>query len=550
MINRKKLSRKLILVWLSACVVTASGCRLSPVLEQVVYEQNHNIDQDQESKDDQEDNQDEDQQMESKKQVDDSESQQGQEKADAVSGDGNAQSDTVYNGSYQDGAETNGTDNTSPENQTEAGGGAGTGTGTDNGGNGSQNGENGNGTGYEPGTTGDKSILDARGVTVKLPENVASVTAPGELGLMVEMLGGADRLLASSNSLTENNLAKQAFSGQGISNVKNWWSGTGTGQISDADFQELLNSKPDVCLELSGSGSFTSEQVTQLENAGITYAVMPKLDSVENIKKAVTLIGTVLGDKSSDGGTNAPALAKQYCDWADKVVSLAKVTNSDKQKYSLYISAWDNSASWTMSGDAGISDSGSGVAISANTDSVAALNDCLNTVLINNTQSSTQDQYINPLRNGQVLQHVNGSMAAYDAPGTYTRTADLAHYLGEEQFPAIIVANSTIKTNILNDKHWKFYGKNPSGTGTRDYGYTDANGKFVPSNIHNNYEIYVNPSGIGNWTTGSVETPLEAAWVSCKLQGQCTLQQVKDLVSEFYQTFYHLDVNTANILGE
>ena len=545
MINRKKLSRKLVLVLLSACAVTASGCRLSPVLEQVVYEQNHNIDQDQESKDDQEDNQDEDQQMESKKQVDDSESQQGQEKDDAVSGDGNAQSDTVYGGSYRDGAKTNGTDNTSPENQTEAGGGAATGN---------QTGGTGNGTNYEPGTTGDKSIEDARGVTVQIPENVASVTAPGELGLMVEMLGGSNRLLASSNSLTENSLAKQAFSGQGIFNVKNWWSGTGTGQISDADFQALLNSKPDVCLEISGYGSFTSAQVTQLENAGITYFVMPKLDSVDHIKEAVTLMGTILGDKSSGGGTNAPMVAKQYCDWADKVVKLARVTDSNNQKYSLYISAWDTDAYWsTWSKDDGLGDEGYGVAIAANSDSVAALNSCLNTALVNNTQTSTRDQYVNPLKNLDWLQKVTGDQATYGTPGNYARTddSDNACYLGSKQFPAIIVANQSIKTAILNDKHWTSYGKNPSGSNSFEYGYTDQHGKFVPSNIHGNYEIYINPSGIGDWVAGSVETPLEAAWVSCKLQGQCSLEQVRNLASEFYKTFYHLDnVNTADILGE
>lgn len=543
MINRKKLSRKLVLVWLSACAVTASGCRLSPVLEQVVYEQNHDVDQDQESKDDQDYNQDEDQQMESKKQVDDSESQQGQEKDDAVSGDGNAQSDTVYGGSYRDGSKTNGTDNTSPENQTEAGGGAATGN---------QTGGTGNGTNYEPGTTGDKSIEDARGVKVQIPENVASVTAPGELGLMVEMLGGSNRLLASSNSLTENSLAKQAFSSQGISDVKNWWSGIGTGQISDADFQALLNSKPDVCLEISGSGSFTSAQVTQLENAGITYFVMPKLDSVDHIKEAVTLMGTILGDKSSSGGTNAPTMAKQYCDWADKVVNLAKVTDSNKQKYSLYISAWDTDAYWLMENDTdGLGDSGYGVAIAANMNSVAALNSCLNTALVNNTQTSTRDQYINPLKNLNWLQKVIGNQATYGTPGNYARTDDSSYYLGNNQFPAIIVANQSIKTAILNDMHWTSYGKNPSGSNTFEYGYMDRYGKFVPSNIQGNYEIYVNPSGIGDWVTGSVETPLEAAWVSCKIQGQCSLQQVRNLVSEFYKTFYHLDnVNTVNILGE
>ncbi len=540
------IKRNIFLIMMGIMTLSLAGCRTSPVLEQIVYEQNHTQDEDNESEDNEPDNTEQDEQLASMEQVDEAESKRDQEQNRPVSGNNTTNQNPAYTSQYRENAQTNGTDQTAPDQQTNP-------SGTTDGGGNDQNGADhdqgntgGGDNGYTPSDDKNtKQIVDARGVTVSVPETVNGVTAPGEIGIMVGMLGGSERLVGSSQSLTGNSMAQSAF-GTGLSNVQTWWSGDGTGTISASDFQALLSAKPDVCFEISGSNTFSQDQVTQLENAGIAYVVLPKPDSFDHIKEAVTLVGTVLGDRSGDGGKNAPAIAQQYASWVDKVTGI--VGNGSAGKSTIYISSWDDTAAWEISSSQyGVYQSGTGAAVAAVSAGNMSLSASMQLAGVSN--NGLDATYANPLQDGAWLQRISGTQGSQNR--NYNLLSDLytGVCLGEENFPAVVVANTAIRDHLRSDIHWQVYGKIQNGPYSTDYGFM-AGSEFVKSVIHADYDIYVNPTGLGSWTNGYVESPLEAAWLSGKFQGGCSMDEVRSLVSEFYSTFYQMDVNTGTILGE
>jgi hypothetical protein len=92
--------------------------------------------------------------------------------------------------------------------------------------------------------------------------------------------------------------------------------------------------------------------------------------------------------------------------------------------------------------------------------------------------------------------------------------------LGKSDFPAIIVANNQIKSQIQSNSFWNY-----SGTGG-------------PCVNNSTYQIYVNPSGIGDWAAGSVESPLESLWIAHVICGQYSDTEMRSKVSDFYYQFF------------
>ncbi|MCD7929812.1 MAG: hypothetical protein LUF86_06605, partial [Clostridiales bacterium] len=161
--------------------------------------------------------------------------------------------------------------------------------------------------------------------------------ATGQLAILVSMLGGADRLCATSADYDENELAQKAFSG---GDYQVLWSGDGSSPMSDENFQKLLDMKPGLCVELSGYNTFSESQIEQLEEAGVTYAPLPGFTSAEDIEQTVELLGELLGDTSADGGTNAPEIAQAYIDWCGSIKS--ELSNADTTAATtVFIEGWD-----------------------------------------------------------------------------------------------------------------------------------------------------------------------------------------------------------------
>lgn len=538
--------------------MTITGCRPSPVLEQIVYQQDEEIDKENDSIDDTEQNDNQDDNLPPDTQVAEAETQTEQTQQDAVSGDGQSNTNNTYAPTYQDGANSNGqsgtsantdTTNSQGDNNSEQQDGgqepSGSGEQPSEGGNGQEEGGEPSGTDPTPADNPDvvRQIVDARGVTVDIPKDVDSVTAVGEAATVVAMLGGNGRLMGSSVSFVDNNMANVAFD---LSSVAAWWDADGSGNISGGNFQALLEAKPQVCFEISGQTSFSSDQIAALDENGIAYVVLPSFSSLQNIKDAVYIVGQVLGDRTVTGGTNAPAIANDYINWTDTIISRAPGRGYTS---TIFVSAWDDSAYWEIKNSVnGIWQTGYGMAI-AGRPSGSALTDCMNTA--NVADLTIGGYYINPLRNNYWLHYVSGGsgMFSYGYNMTYNTSAGCG--LGNAAFPAVIVSDSYIADKIRNDFHWGVYDWINDEVGNMAIGFSDGSGHIIGTTIEGNYGIYINPSGgMGSWIGGSVESPLEAAWLSCKFNGGYSMDELREIVTDFYSRFYHLNVNAGDILGE
>ncbi len=570
------------------CVLTVflAGCRPSPILEQIIYEQNHEVNPDTETKamDDDPENEEQDEDIPSRETVDDSEQTKGEAHTAALAGDEDTsdETDAVYDVAYAPSGDLSEPDETNPTEgsaseeatgSTEAGGDEG-GTapaeegqpgGTDDT-SGDQSNENGgsnsdldddnsskDGSSYtpDPETSEPKHIIDATGREVEVPENVGTVTAVGEIATIVEMLGGDNRLLASSNSFKANQLAMQAFASQGAENVYEWWDGDGSTSACK-NIGALVEAHPDVCFEISGEDTFDGDQITALDAAGIAYVLLYPLDTITHIQDDVTLVGQVLGN-NPDYNIDSESIARNYCDWTNNVVNQSSGGN---QKATVYIDRWDDDASWTITETGGeVLANGKGAPVSMKTSGVFA--ECMNDVNLINT--AVNNYFVEPLRSLYWMPSITRTSAKFDSGTNIIHSDELGVGLGNDAFPAVIVENSDIKDMICDQTegtygyyHWQTGEWQRMSDNVMAYGFhvVGDGGEPLRTWIESEYEVWVNPDGLGNWTGGSAESPLEVAWLGCKFQNNVSMNQVRSWVSEFYSTFYHYDVNPSNILGE
>ncbi len=580
--RKHRLGKQLLIVLCVSLLVFLAGCRPSPVLEQIIYEQQHEIDEDLETQalDDDPENEEQDEDIPPRETMEDAEQVTDEERTAALAGDTDTESeepDAVYDVAYDvygdlsepdeaDPAEGStsekavGSGGTDTEEGRDADVSEGQETGTEDvsgnepedGGNADADDGSASGTDYQPTNepTGEpRQVVDAAGRYVEVPQNVDSVTAVGEVATMVEMLGGSGRLVGSSSSFTGSNRIRSTF--DDLAGVNTWWSGDGSSPCDS--FDALLAARPDVCFEISGQDTFTDAQRTALDEAGIAYVVLPRLNSLENIEYAVTIVGEVLGDRAADGGTNANSLAADYCDWADRVIKqVSNAGGSDMN--TVYISNIDTEATWYISNATAPVWWGPGVPVSMKKEKSAPLNECM--TLAHLTNRGRDNQYVEPLHSNHYVSSISGS-------GDYDDTLTAINYsyrLGNSNgnYPAVIVADSQIADYLMDRGvdsygywHWRVGEYLPVGN-TFQYGFYDdgREGKVVLTYIEGGYWIYVNPSGVGSWADGSVESPLEAAWLSCKFQGGVSESDLQSMVSEFYNKFYPAGASLPNISEE
>ncbi len=593
--RKHRLGKQLLIVLCVVLIVFLAGCRPSPVLEQIIYEQNHEVDPDTETKtmNDDLENEEPDENIPSRETVDDSEQTKGEALTAALAGDSDTSDDVdaVYDvvytpsGDLSEPDEANPTEGSASEKatgSTEAGGEEGgsvssgeegdePGTegasgeeaqGGESGDAEQQDGGNGDlddgaesGDGYSPGeSTEPKRVTDAAGREIELPENVGTVTAVGEVATIVEMLGGNNRLLASSSSFFENDLAQQAFASQGAGSVYCWWDGDGS-STECYNLSALVEAHPDVCFEISGQNTFTNEQLTTLDESGIIYVVLWPLDSITNIQNDVTLVGQVLGN-NADYGVNSESIASDYNNWTNNVINQS---SGGSAKATAYIGRWERQAHWKIYRSSGILAEADGAPVGMG--SSGAFKDCLDQVNVTNT--CVNNYFVEPLYTIYWGPDITRTETArYNVAVNSLYSDDLGVYLGNAAFPALIVADSSIRDEILNWDygtygyyHWRIgeYVSVESGSGrVWAYGFDDGTGtgNLLSTHIAGEYDVLVNPDGLGSWMNGSVETPLEVAWLGCKFQNNVSLDQVRSWVDEFYSTFYHYNVNNSYILGE
>lgn len=410
------------------------------------------------------------------------------------------------------------------------------------------------------GETG-KQIVDAAGRTVTLPEQVDIVTAVDAAAQMVELLGGPGRLVGTNGDFLASELARAAF--PDLDSVQAWWQGDGDSRISDGDFASLLAAKPDACFEISGKHTFSNDQVIQLEENGIAYVVLPPLSSQDNLKLAVSLVAEVLGTHAGTG-ERCSALASTYSAWVDDVVSEVGSQTAGADLTSLYIAGWDASAAYQLNNTKGVLDtSGSGLAMAYSPTKaqlvstfMKAANVVNESTRILSTHRQAEQVYVAPMFH-QFDPAVSGTRAAfYSGAGEYGSAYDLFvarmvsdtiyYQLGGSQFPAVIAADPGTKDCLEHNWFWQYHETDGSG-------YITLSGESFYCGVVGPYEIYVNPQGMCGWALGSLESPLEAYWVACKLSGAYSMEEVKEKTRDFYQQFFGIslsDSQLVNLFGE
>lgn len=543
---------KKILIVLSILIVVLTGlygCRRSPVLQQVIYNQDAlDVDDGNQAKNNNKNNLDEDEKLSSKKEKDDADTSRDREKKDGIqkdNGEDTSGSDVRYDNTADSNLEAGGMPG--QDNNTVS-----TGTGTEQR---NEQGSSPNGSNHKRGDKGTtKQILDGNRNYVEVPENVKTVTAVGNAAAIVEMLGGSGRLAGTSEDFKTNSWVSKIFGSGYISSIPAFWANDGSSTISTANFNELLDLYPDVCFEISGQSTLNDSQIKELEDIGMYYVVLPVLNSKENIKWAVEIVAEVLGDKSGEGGTNAPSIAQKYKSFVGNSVSIAG-NSAGSSKYSLFISGWDSSAQYALSGSNGVDISGSGAAVVKSRSGTMVLNDYMKIAGVTNTSSLNEysdhgqekNWYISPFYPSSRSLSIDGNAGFYPGKEYKLTKSENGIFLGTEGFMDVIVDSGSTRQGMLNDLMWQFHDKKRSlVSGLEDYAIFDSEGGLIPSNIHGNYEIYVNPTGVDSWTDGTVESILEPLWIAHKF-GNYEIGSLKQKIKEFYKEFYRYDLNDSEV---
>ena len=580
----------LLCLLLTAQMALLSGCRFSPVLEQIIYTaaeepppdpdapENDN-DEDHADKDEDLTSRDEDEESDTERDREETDPTQGEDENDESAPDTEQEDDSVNEGAAQGAGEGQGEQ---PQETEEMG---------------STQVPDVDPTGGEA----LRQVVDAYGQLVSVPEDVDTVAAVGGAAAMVEMLGGGGRLTAAPADFVENEFSALAFPDVAGGSVAALWSGDGSAGMGEESFRRLLELKPDVCFTLSEGFAFSDGQLAALAEAGIYPVTLPKLNNPGNIKTAVTLIGQVLGDRSAQGGTNAPAIAEDYCRWYDETIDLvdgrvdrfnyndvdysqdryALRTDSyidsetDAGYYTLYLSDWDAGAGYQVYSDSYVTLSGTGVAIAPSGYSTTPFSYYLSEAGVVNTAAAAADQfrlrhwYVDPLQSSTRIIEIAGTagtvtdqvLTAIDemgeeentVTGQPTTVVTGTVSLGEERFPAVIVEDSGIKAALEADaagrKLWTNYGPVASADGkVSGYGFSDEIGQVVSTTIRGDYEIYVVPAGVDSWSSGGAESVMVAMWAAAVYYGAFTQDELVDRVQEFYGQFYGCELSRDQAL--
>ncbi len=527
--------------------ISLTGCRFSPVLQRILYTmQSQEIDHNQQQIENNEDSEDKNEDL-SKKEDDESDVERTPEQQavydEFVKNNDLSSTNNNYNKNSSNNVETS--DNTGGGESDEGEGEKEQEENEANVDDENQSNNEGNEetNEQEESDTATKNIVDANGTTRTIPENVEFVTAVGGAATIVEMVAGSSALVGTSANFMSNSISKSLFN---FSNTSSWWSGDVTSSISSSNFNKLLASKVDVCFEISGQSTFTSNQVKKLQDNGIGYVVLPSLTSTQNLKDAVKIVETAFGENAKEG------IYSKYSNWVDSTLSAA---GGGSSCYSLYIFEWRSDVSYKFTdGDyqltADSSGSGSGVAIAWTTKKAQIMSEMMKKANVTNTSTAStrfnakECVYVTPMFH-QFIPTFSGNTTDcqyYKTDGIaiskdWFVTQDGTLLGSTSSFNKIIVASSSIKSKIQNNYYWKYQlDSNGFVEGTKLY-----------SSIGGNYDIFVAPSGISSWAEGSIESPLMALWVGCKISGSVSSSTLNSKIQNFYSTFFGKSISASQV---
>ena len=246
------LKRLLCLVLALVVVFSFSACRKSPVLEQTIYTQDAEPDPNNQQTDNDEEHTDENTTLPPRTQQ---QSASRQNEQTRVSAKPKPTTGNNTNNNTQNNSQTPKPSDAKPSN-------------SDN-----SNKAQGNTPGVSDNPDSNIPAIDDRSPVNPdaIPENVKNVAAVGPAALFVEMLGGSNRLLASSANFKGNGLAGGVFGDLGA--VLGLWEHDGEAAMTDAQFQQLLTANPEAVFYIADANygtvqSFNESQLSQLNQKG------------------------------------------------------------------------------------------------------------------------------------------------------------------------------------------------------------------------------------------------------------------------------------------
>ncbi len=549
----EKLKRILCVLLAMVMVLSLSACRHSPVLEQTVYSADGEVDPNNQQTDNDEEHSEEDTTLPPQTTKQEAPQQADQTRVSATRPQPSSRRQTS--------ARTGSRTSAAPSSQ-------------------SQSNTN-KGTGEVPGVSEDPTAhnkaVERKAVNREdLPEDVATVAAVGDVALYVEMLGGANRLLASSASFTTNSFA-QFF--PDFAKVKGLWEKKGESAMTDSQFQQLLSTNPEAVFYIADADSntfqsFTDAQLTALNQKGIYTVPLSLFNTTNNIKNNVRTIGKVLGKGSKvPGAKNANDMAAEYIKWMESIVDgKEKQTYSGADKWNLdqdgtftdsvnayadtgqhtiLIEGWDDTAETELAGP-GVAYVHTGFSTRTSPASYyLSLAGVANNAVLVPDNGISRDLPVVPFTNATVYGNVNGGNKGtiYKAQSDFMTSN--GGYIGTGSFNKILVDSNYTKSRMQENDAWTNWGYNAYGENNQ-HGFGRVDGDTMAfSNIHGEYEIIVNPYGIGSWIKGSPEAPLEELWAEQiflnNASPEAAFQAVQTEVSYFYSTFYGVSLSQADL---
>ena len=534
-----------------ALVFSFSACRQSPVLQQVQYVEHAEADPNQQQRDNDESHTLPDQEIAARTEQTTASRRENQNDSKAKKGDeNNAPNQSAAKENFDQAGQNR--NEAAQANQTNP-----------------NNENNSQGQSSTPGTTEDPNanapVADETGEKYTLPENIEKVAAVGDAALYVEMLGGRGRLAATSADVT----SRPLFNLFGESVPTPWNNALtppegglasvpqGIGavfMVNNAMFSSEDNNAmaPDPTAE--------DQSTLYLQNSAVNaekMAVIPLMpfNTTDNIKTNVRVMAKVLGTVN---GVDAPARAEDYCRWLDDTVSKGTTTpftgayyrNFNSEAYTAQGSSDNTNGQYTILIDAwfsGISFQADGVPYQgipvvkvSNTKTSAghyaespvnyylSQAGVVNQAALVGDVSKTRQRALCPVYlNFAITNGTGWSLQNFEETSYQDVNRDTffneAH-VGDPNFTKIIVNADSTRDNILNSGLWVSSRLNSYITGAESVDYV------------------TNPSGIGDWKSGSPESPLETVFAAIQFNGGVP-DTLRADVEYFYTTFYGVSFN-------
>ncbi len=428
-----------------------------------------------------------------------------------------------------------------------------------------------------------RQVVDASGEKVDIPEDVDTVAALDTVAQYVEMLGGRGRVAATSQSFKNSDFVSAVFGSKEINSIPALWSGKGDNGITDENFNKLLEINPEVCLVESGHTYFTDNQLKKLSEKKIFIVTVPALATTENIKITVSILAEVLGDKSAEEGkNNASSVADKYIRWLNKIenkalgfergfsgvnrydfnyASTRKIPNRVNENmqtdgfYTLFVSSWDEDATYQVCTDARTIFSGTGMAsatlgfgMETPISYYLSVGGACNTAALKGDplRMSIYHSYLSPLL-PTVMKVSGADTFSNDINNSLFTISNTS--LGNDKFNKIIASSNKVADKVKLSAQsanglWKYYPKQTINSLTGNYN-TENEGVTIPSSICGEYTVYVSPSGVGEWASGAPESPLEMLWANMIFYGDCSKEDLKGETKDFYSKFYNYSLSDA-----